>query len=208
MLELKLQYFGHLMGRTDSLEKTLMLGRIEGRRRRRWQRIRWLDDITNVMDMSSGSSGSWWWTGNHGMLQPMRSQKVRHDWAIKLSWRQVCWSFQLWYWVTLFLWSSINFCQMKFMALFLGATCKKCYDFLENLAYYHYIMCFLPPLITFLWRLLCLQLLDLFHFLLISVSIIYFFPIHLLLIYIWQEWAGLEHFTSLDHLGSDISPTN
>ena len=52
MLKLKLQYFGHLMQRTGSLEKTLMLGKIEGRRRRGRQRIRWLDGITNVMDMS------------------------------------------------------------------------------------------------------------------------------------------------------------
>ena len=52
MLKLKLQYFGHLMQRTDSLEKTLMLGKIEGRRRSRWQRMRWLDGITDSMDMS------------------------------------------------------------------------------------------------------------------------------------------------------------
>ena len=52
MLKLKFQYFGHLMGRTDSLEKTLMLGKIEGRRRRGRQRIRWLDGITDSMDMS------------------------------------------------------------------------------------------------------------------------------------------------------------
>ena len=52
MLKLKLQYFGHLMRRTDSLEKTLMLGKIEGRRRRGRQRMRWLDGITNFMDMS------------------------------------------------------------------------------------------------------------------------------------------------------------
>ena len=52
MLKLKLQYFGHLMGRTDSLEKTLMLGKIEGGRRRRQQRIRWLDGITDSMEMS------------------------------------------------------------------------------------------------------------------------------------------------------------
>ena len=52
MLKLKLQYFGHLMWRADSFEKTLMLGKIEGRRRRGWQRMRWLDGITNLMDMS------------------------------------------------------------------------------------------------------------------------------------------------------------
>ena len=50
--ELKLQYFGHLMQRADSLEKTLMLGKAEGRRRRGWQRMRWLDSITNSMDMN------------------------------------------------------------------------------------------------------------------------------------------------------------
>ena len=52
MLKLKLQYFGHLMGRNDSLEKTLMLGKTEGRRRRGWQRMRWLDGITDLIDMS------------------------------------------------------------------------------------------------------------------------------------------------------------
>ena len=52
MLKLRLLYFGHLMQRADSLEKTLMLGKIEGRRRRRWQRVRWLESIINSMDMN------------------------------------------------------------------------------------------------------------------------------------------------------------
>ena len=54
MLKLKLQYFGHLLGRADSFEKTPMLGKIEGRRRRGQQRMRWLDDITDSMDMGLG----------------------------------------------------------------------------------------------------------------------------------------------------------
>ena len=54
MLKLKLQYFGHLTGRADSFEKTLMFGKIEGRRRRVQKRVRWLDDITDSIDMSSG----------------------------------------------------------------------------------------------------------------------------------------------------------
>ena len=57
MLKLKLQYFGHLMGRADSLEKTLMLGQIEGGRRREQQRMRWLDGILDLMDMSLSNSG-------------------------------------------------------------------------------------------------------------------------------------------------------
>ena len=61
-LMLKLQYFGHLIRRTDPLEKTLILGKIEGRRRGGQQRMRWLDGNTDSMDMRWASSGSWWWT--------------------------------------------------------------------------------------------------------------------------------------------------
>ena len=86
MLKPKLQYFGHLMWRVDSLEKTLMLGGTAGRRRRGWQRMRWLDNITDSMDMSLGNSGSWWWTGKSGVLQSMGLHRVRQDWATELNW--------------------------------------------------------------------------------------------------------------------------
>ena len=86
MLKLKLQYFGHLMQRTDAFEKTLMLGKTEGRRRRddrgwdgwmasliQWTWV-WVD------------SGSWWWTGRPGVLQSIGSQRVGHDWETELNW--------------------------------------------------------------------------------------------------------------------------
>ena len=79
MLKLKLQYFGHLLRRVDSLEKTVMLGGIEGRRRRGRQRMRWLDDITDSMDMSWVASGSWLWTGRPSVLWFMGSQRVGHN---------------------------------------------------------------------------------------------------------------------------------
>ena len=71
MLKLKLQDFGHLMWRDDSLVKTLMLGKIEGRRSRGHQRMRWLDGITDSMNMNLSSSGTWWRTGRPGVLQSM-----------------------------------------------------------------------------------------------------------------------------------------
>ena len=82
MLKLKLQYFGHLMRRADSFEKTL----IEGRRRTGRQRMRWLDGITDSMDMSLVNSRSWWWTGRLGMLWFTGLQRVGHNWATELNW--------------------------------------------------------------------------------------------------------------------------
>ena len=66
--------------------KTLTLGKIEGRRKRGRQKMRWLDGITNSMDMGSVSSGSPWWTGRPGMLQSIGSQRVGHDWVTELDW--------------------------------------------------------------------------------------------------------------------------
>ena len=85
MLKMKLQYFGHLIRRTDSMEKTLMLGKIEDGCRRGQQRIRWLDGITDSTTWVWVNSWSWWWTGRPGVLQSMGSQRVGHDWATELS---------------------------------------------------------------------------------------------------------------------------
>ena len=86
MLKLKLQSFGHLMQRTDSLEKTLMLAKIYGRRRRGRQRMKWLDSITDVLEMSLSKLRELVMTGKPGMLQSMGLQIVGHDWVTELNW--------------------------------------------------------------------------------------------------------------------------
>ena len=89
MLKLKLQYFGHLMRRVDSLEKTLMLGGIGGRGEgddRGWDG--WMASLTRWTWVWV-NSGSWWWTGRPGMLQFIGSQRVGHDWATELNWTEL-----------------------------------------------------------------------------------------------------------------------
>ena len=76
MLKLKLQYFGHLMRRADSLKKTLMLGKMEGRRRRGWHRMTWLDGIPIQWTWTWAKSGRWWGTGRPGVLQSKGLQRV------------------------------------------------------------------------------------------------------------------------------------
>ena len=83
-LKLKLQYFGYLMPRVDSMEKTLMLGKIGGERREGWQRMRWLDGITDSMTWVWVSFMCWWWTGKPGMLQSIGHKES--DMTEQLNW--------------------------------------------------------------------------------------------------------------------------
>ena len=90
MLKLKLQYIVYLMRRTDSFEKTLMLGKIEGERRRGQQRMRWLDGITDSMAWVWINSRNWWWTGRLGVLHSMGLPRVGPNWVTELNWTDLC----------------------------------------------------------------------------------------------------------------------
>ena len=87
MLKLKLQYFGHLIRSVDSLEKTLMLAGIGGRRRRGWQMMRWLDGITDSMHMSLGELRELVMQGGLACCDSW-DRRVRHDWATELNWTE------------------------------------------------------------------------------------------------------------------------
>ena len=86
MLKLKLHFFGQLMWGTASMEKTLMLGKIEGRRRKGWQRMRWLDDITNSPDMSISKLWELVMDREAWHAKPMGLQRVGQDWVTELNW--------------------------------------------------------------------------------------------------------------------------
>ena len=118
MLKLKLQYFGHLMWRADSFEKTLMPGKIEGRRIRGWQR--WDDWMASLTQWTwvLVNSRSWWWTGRPGMLRSMGSQRVAHDWATELNWTKLWEKAESHEFIIIIMWNGKSIYHFLFYCMF------------------------------------------------------------------------------------------
>ena len=131
-MKLKLQYFVHLMGKTDSLENTLMLGKIEGRRRRGPQRMRWLNGITNSMDMSLSKLRRWWRTGSLACCSSWGHKES--DMTEQLNWTVLSY-------ITFIILSSVPAAQRTFWSFY----CKWILNFIEkffplsNISLYRYI---------------------------------------------------------------------
>ena len=137
MVKPKLQYFGHLMQRADSLEKTLMMGKIAGRKRRGRRRKRWLDGVSPTHTWVWASSRSWWRTGKPGVLQSMGLQRVRHNWATELSWMKKTDNIQCWQGHNES--RTLLYCWLKYKML--GLPWKAASWFFKKIEFAHAIWC-------------------------------------------------------------------
>ena len=144
MLKLKFQYLDHLMQRVDSLEKTLMLGKVEGWKRRGWQKMRWLDGITDSMDMIWANSGRQWGTEKPGMLQSMGSQRVGHDWATEQQQNMITY-FTSWC-------DRKKICLRKILIYLLENSITKCFKWVYSKVHLSATCPYIPTIPTSVWK--------------------------------------------------------